>query len=63
MEKVYKIGDIVKLNEYRKGENRKRDYVIINIYKKKGYNMYLCENVKTKIKSTFTDFDQVEVII
>ena len=27
------------------------------ILDKKGYNMYLCENLKTKCKTTFTDKD------
>lgn len=50
-----KIGDKVKILEI--AESRKRYVVceIIQIIKKKGYNLYLCKNIKSGCKITFTD--------
>lgn len=52
-----KIGDKVKILEYHFENKRYANYTIIEIYKKKYYNLYLVENCKTKIRTTFTDFD------
>lgn len=54
------VGTIVEMLSPRmseKDEYTYSDYKIISIQDKNGYYMYLCENVKTKVKGTFTSKD------
>lgn len=52
---IFEMGQIV---EYTKGGGKRFNlYEIKCIYIKDGYNMYLCEHLKTKCKTTITDMD------
>jgi len=56
-----KIGDTFELLEYCFENSYYAEYRVIDIIKKKiynkTYNMYLCENMRTKVKATITDID------
>lgn len=52
-----KIGDIVNILDTTTPNKKYLKCEIIQILDKKYYNMYLCENIKTKQKVTFTDMD------
>lgn len=51
------IGDIVNILDVSAPNRKYIKGKIIEIYKKNYYNMYLCKNVKTGQKITFTDMD------
>ena len=54
----YKVGDIIKIIEH--GNGNVRYYIlakVLKIIEKRGYNMYLCQNIKTKCRTTITDWD------
>lgn len=51
------VGDIVKILDEHYQNKRYNKYIIIQILNKKLYNMYLCKNIKTGYKITFTDMD------
>lgn len=53
-----KIGEEVEILEEVVFGKRFIKVKIIKIYKKKLYNMYLCENLKNKQRTTFTDMDE-----
>ncbi len=53
------VGELVKLYEHKNGY---RSYKIIQVKDKGLYKMYLCENIKTKCKMTFTSKDKLEKI-
>lgn len=56
-----KIGDTFEILEYCFENSYYAEYRVIGITKKKiyrrTYNMYLCENMKTRVKTTITDID------
>ena len=52
-----KIGDRVKILERHYQDKRYALYEIIDIYNKGMYDMYLCKNLKSGCKTTFTDKD------
>lgn len=52
-----KLGDEIRILERTPQYKYYSTYKIIKIYDKKLFNMYLCENIKTKCKTTFTDKD------
>lgn len=56
-----KIGDTFEILEYYIENSYYAEYRVIGITKKKiynkTYNMYLCENMKTRVKTTITDID------
>ena len=52
-----KVGDKVKLLEGHYRFNKYGNYIIIQIIKKKYYNLYLCQNLNYNYKTTFTDLD------
>lgn len=55
---MLKIGDFVDILTPRivRNENEKyRKHKVISIVKKHRYNMYICEDLETKIKTTITD--------
>ena len=52
-----KLGDEIRILERTPQYKYYSTYKIVQILDKKGYNMYLCENLKTKCKTTFTDKD------
>ncbi len=57
---MLKVGDVVNILTPRvfKDEDRKyRSNKVISILKKNRYNMYICEDIVTKIKTTITDID------
>lgn len=59
---MLKIGDFVDILTPRivRNENEKyRKHKVISIVKKQRYNMYICEDLETKIKTTITDMDIV----
>lgn len=66
MEKKLKIGDVVGiLNPNYSKVKEDRKYIkhrVVSIVKKSRYNMYICEHLKTKTKSTITDIDLVNTI-
>jgi hypothetical protein len=51
------IGDIVKILDVATPKKKYILCTIIDICKKKSYNMYICEAIKTKSRMTFTDMD------
>lgn len=56
-----KIGDTFEILEYCYENSYYAEYRVIEIIKKKTgrnkFNMYLCENMKTRVKETITDID------
>ena len=50
-----KIGDKIDVLEMLQYNTRYVKVEIIDIIKKKGYNLYLCKNIKSGCKITFTD--------
>lgn len=56
-----KIGDTFEILEYCFENSYYAEYRVVGITKKKiykrYYNMYLCENMKTRVKTTITDID------
>ena len=50
-----KIGDKIDVLEMLQYNSRYVKVEIIDIIKKKGYNLYLCKNIKSGCKITFTD--------
>lgn len=56
----YEVGTKVKLMEHWYQNRHYSMYQIKLVIKNKGFNMYLCENIKTKAKQTFTDKDIIE---
>lgn len=62
MKTIYKIGDIVEILEMCRANSRYIKAKIIEIYPKKGFNLYLCKNLQSNCKITFTDKDANEKI-
>lgn len=59
---MLKIGDIVNIlipRIYRDDNQKYRKNKVISIIKKQRYNMYICEDIETKVKTTITDIDIV----
>lgn len=55
---IFEINQVVMINECMPGNTKQfRPYIIKEIYRKNGYNMYLCEHLKTKCKAAITDMD------
>ena len=57
---MLKVGQVVKILSPRQNEREDgaySTYKVIQILDKEGYHMYLCENVKTKVKCAITDQD------
>lgn len=52
-----KIGKLIQILEVVQENKYYAIYEIIDIYHKKGFDMYLCKNIKTKCNTTFTDKD------
>lgn len=50
-----KIGDKIEILEMVHFNSRYVKAEIIDIIKKRGYNLYLCKNIRTGCKITFTD--------
>ena len=55
MKTKYKVGQEIEVLEMYRANSRYITVKIIEIKNKKLYNLYLCENVKTGVKITFTD--------
>lgn len=56
--KKYNIGDTLEVFDFCQGQNRYVKVKIIDIINKVKYNMYLCKNLKSGCKITFTDLDE-----
>lgn len=55
-----KVGTLVDLLSPRLSERDEytySEYKVIEAHEKKGYIMYLCENTKTRVKTSFTSKD------
>lgn len=51
------IGEVVNILDVSVPNKKYIKCKIIEIYKKRYHNMYLCENIRNKQKITFTDMD------
>lgn len=56
----YEVGTKVKLMEHLYQNKHYAMYEIKQVIKHTGFNMYKCENIKTKTRQTFTDKDIIE---
>ena len=61
---MLKIGQVIGILNplYNDGNNGERRYIkhkVISIVKKNKYNMYICENIQTKTRTTVTDIDVI----
>lgn len=58
---MLKVGMIIGIVNPRRnefyGSDRYIKHKVISIIPKEDYNMYVCEDIKTKTKSTITDLD------
>lgn len=56
----YEVGTKVELMEHWYQNKHYAMYEIKQVIKHAGFNMYICENIKTNRRQTFTDKDNIE---
>ena len=61
---MLEIGQVIGIlnplyNDGGEGEARYIKHRVISVIKKEKYNMYMCENLKTKLKAIVTDIDVI----